>query len=125
MPVTGSVAPIVIWWAVTPGTFLVAAPAPTMDVPAVTRPRHSKSAVPVIVTRRVLLLTILISPLDLELLLRERRRHEPWFQVTLSTARTRDHKCRTAPEIPRGAKSIVRIKSPPKIMPLSWLAKLP
>src|ERR1700689_4274556 len=65
MPVRGSVAPIVTCVAVTPGTFLVAAPAPTIELPAVTRPRHSKSAVPVIVTRRVLDLTIYVSPLML------------------------------------------------------------
>src|ERR1700722_441196 len=81
MPVSGSVAPMVICVAVTPGT-LVAAPAPTMEPPAVTRPMHSNKAVPVIVTRRVLVLTILsISP-DVELLLRERRRHETQLQVT-------------------------------------------
>ena len=82
MPVRGSVAPMVICLAVTPGTFFVAAPALTIELPAVTRPRHSNSAVPVIVTRRVLVLTILsISP-DVELLLRERRRHETQLQVT-------------------------------------------
>src|SRR5487761_605988 len=81
MPVTGSVAPIVIWCAVTPGTF-VAAPAPTIDVPAVTRPRHSSSAVPAIVTRRDLVMTMLCISPDIELLLRERRRQSTWLQVT-------------------------------------------
>src|ERR1039458_2148391 len=90
MPVKGSVAPIVIWCAVTPGTFAVDAPAPTIELPAVTRPRHNSIAVPVIVTRRVLVVTILsISP-DLELLLRERRRHERRLQVTPVIAREID-----------------------------------
>src|SRR5665213_27497 len=82
MPVSGSVAPIVIWCAVTPGTFLVAAPAPTIDVPAVTSPRHSNSAVPLIVTRRVLVLTIFYISPEVDLLMGERRRHEAQFQVT-------------------------------------------
>ena len=51
--------------AVTPGTFLVAALALTIELPAVTRPRQSSSAVPVIVTRRVLVLPSSLSPLML------------------------------------------------------------
>jgi hypothetical protein len=63
MPVKGSVAPIVTCFAVTPGTFLVAALALTIELPAVTKPRHSNSAVPVMVTRRDLDLTISLSPM--------------------------------------------------------------
>src|SRR5580692_6494908 len=97
MPVKGSVAPMVIWCAVTPGTFAVAAPALTMELPAVTRPRHSNSAVPEIVTRRDMVVTILIISPDVELLGRERRRPRLRFQVTLGS------RAKSVPQMSRGA----------------------